>query len=100
MQTKEPNNCCCLRDGSIIIIRNFVSYYNHNDAIRTIIIGHKFESLQEFYTEPCESSQLGIHLAEHIMDPLQSWDINEIDYKCLKLNFKDKFVIFPLLHSV
>lgn len=94
LKIQEPDNCCCLHDGSIINIKNFVS----ND-VNNFLLGHKYQTLQDLYSQPCRSSQLKIFVVNNDISPLQKWNINEVAYKCIKLKFNDKFVIFPMLHS-
>ncbi|KYN00591.1 hypothetical protein ALC62_08633 [Cyphomyrmex costatus] len=93
LKTTAPDNICCLIDGTIIIVQNFIST---NEG--TFVIGNKYHSLTDFYSEPCASSKLGIYVVDDIRD-LQKWDVKQIGYKCLKLKFKDQNVVFPLLHS-
>lgn len=91
LKTDEPDNCCSLTDGAIIIIKNFIS----NDIF---VIGHKYKSLNDFYSEPCLSSKLGIYLVDNLGN-LQIWNLEQIAYKCLKLKYKNQYVVFPLLHT-
>ncbi|KAL6418178.1 hypothetical protein ACFW04_012295 [Cataglyphis niger] len=56
LTNKEPDNCCCLMDGSIIVILNFASNIKN-----TIIVGNKYKALQDLYTKPCKSSKLNIY---------------------------------------
>jgi len=93
LKTAAPDNICCLTDRSIVIVQNFISA---NEGI--FVIGNKYHSLVDFYSEPCESSKLGIYVVDRIRD-LQKWDIKQIAYKCLKLKFKNQSIVFPLLHS-
>jgi len=93
LKTKEPDNCCCLNDGTIIVIKNFVS-----NIEGTVVIGQKYRSLQDFYLKPCKSSTFGIYVVDDI-GHLQNWNLDKIAYKCLKLKLKDKHIVFPLLHS-
>jgi len=93
LKTNAPDNCCSLKDGSIINICNFIA---NNDGI--VIIGTKYKTLSDFYVKPCRSSKLGIHLIENIGN-LESWNLKQVKNKCLKLKLKNKFVVFPLLHS-
>ncbi|XP_077277432.1 uncharacterized protein LOC143905729 [Temnothorax americanus] len=94
LKIKDPNNCCSLNNGDIVLIKNIAS---NNKNI--VIIGNKYNSKKDFYNEPCNSSDLGIYLVDNVVNDLQSWNISEISHKCIRLHFKDKFVIFPLLHS-
>lgn len=89
----EPNNYCSLKDGSIIFIRNFV--VNNNGSF---VIGNKCQALTDFYILPCESSKLGIYMINNVGN-LDSWDLEQIENKCVLLKFKNKKVVFPLLHS-
>lgn len=92
LKTEEPDNCCCLIDGAIVIIKNFIS---NNEG--TFIIGHKYNTFTDFYSEPCKSSELGIYLVDNLGN-LQTWTLEQIAYKCLKLKYEDQYVVFPLLH--
>lgn len=91
--TKKPDNCCCLLDGSIIVIHNFASN-NEN----SVVIGNKYETPKDFYTKPCKSSKLDIYEVCDLGN-LQIWNLDQIANKCIKLRYKNKYVIFPLLHA-
>lgn len=93
LTNKEPDNCCCLLDGSIVVILNFASN-NEN----TIIVGNKYKTLKDFYTEPCKSSKLNIYEVFDL-DNLQIWNFNQIANKCVRLKYKNRYVIFSLLHA-
>ncbi|KAK5644968.1 hypothetical protein RI129_006268 [Pyrocoelia pectoralis] len=90
----EPDNYCCLKDNSIVVIKNFATCNG-----QLMIIGRQFESCEDFYTSPCKSSDLNIYLISN-PGPVNSWNIDEVLYKCMKLDYNDQFVIFPLLHSL
>lgn len=95
LSLNEANNCCALDDGSIVVIKNIILQNNNC----TKIIGQEFSVLENFYMSPCESSKLNIFLASRLSTKMQSWDVSKIIiYKCVRLNFKDKFVVFPLMH--
>lgn len=93
LTTKEPDNCCCLLDGSIIIISNFASNDENN-----IIIGNKYKTLKDFYINPCKSSKLDIYKVCDLGN-LQIWNLDQVAHKCIRLKYKNKYVIFPLLHA-
>lgn len=92
-----PDNCCCLKDGSVVIIQNFVI----KDNVQ-YIIGRKFEHSSDFYLHPCPSSSLGI-FAVTITDlaaSLCQWRVDDIAVKCIKLKYEpEKYVILPILHT-
>lgn len=83
LKTDEPDNCCCLTDGSIIIIKNFVS--KDKDIV---VIGRNYQSYIDFYSEPCKSAKLGIYLVNNLGN-LQMWNLERTVHKCLKLKYKD-----------
>lgn len=90
----ETDNCCFLADDSVVIIRNIVS---SDQDIK--IIGQKFLTLENFFTSPCNSSELNIFLASNFSSSLQLWDISDVKSKCVKMKYNSKYVIYPLLHT-
>lgn len=62
-----------------------------------MIIGQKFLQFENFYTTPCNSSDLGIYLVSHL-SPLELFPIEAVSCKLVKLDYKNNDVVFPLLH--
>ncbi|VEN58351.1 unnamed protein product [Callosobruchus maculatus] len=93
--TVEPNNCCCLKSGDIVLIRDIIL---HDD--RYYIVCRLLTVLGDLYESPCKSSELGIVLIHETESELKLFDINTVEYKCVKLNLSDKSAVFPLLHSL
>lgn len=93
----KPNNCCALSDGSIVIIEN-IATTTANDLC---IIGRKFIGLSNLYTEPCNSSLLGIYKSTGC-ENLLAWPLTSITKKYVKFNLynSNTFVLIPLLHNV
>lgn len=91
----KPDNCCSLKDGSILLIHNFVTA-----SEGFYIIGVKFNTLNNFYDKPSPSSQFSIYsVRDNDVGPFEKWSINSIEHKCIKLPYnEDCSVIFPLLH--
>lgn len=95
LTSSSPNNCCSLLDDSVVIIRNFLV---HNNEI--VIIGQKLLKKEDFYISPCNSSEFGIYISS-TPGPLHHWKFSEVSNKCVKLEIeKEKYVVFPLLHSL
>ncbi|CAG9817178.1 unnamed protein product [Phaedon cochleariae] len=94
LRINEPDNCCFLDCGFVILIQNIVVIGRERK-----IIGNRFLSLTDFYETPCKSSELGIFLAKPDLGPLEIFDLRQISFKCVKLIYKNDFVIFPLLHT-
>lgn len=89
----EPDNCCSLKNGSVVCLENIIQ-----TNTESVIIGKEYLTKTNFYTEPCESSELGIYVVSQL-GLLKSWNINDIASKCLKLSFNEKCIVFPLLHT-
>lgn len=90
----EANNCCSLDNGTIICVKNIIQSNNN----QSFLIGEEFLIKENVYTQPCESSELGVYLVSH-KSSLKSWNANEILCKCFKIPYGDKFVVFPLVHT-
>uniref|UniRef100_A0A1Y1MBE4 DUF4218 domain-containing protein n=1 Tax=Photinus pyralis TaxID=7054 RepID=A0A1Y1MBE4_PHOPY len=86
------DNCCCLNDGNVICIKNFVS---KDDEL--FIIGFKYMERSEVYLKPCKSSSLGIYFVSG-EGSLNIWNIKNISNKLVKVIVNDKIAVFPFLH--
>ncbi|XP_036144423.1 uncharacterized protein LOC118646174 isoform X1 [Monomorium pharaonis] len=93
----SPNNCCGLNDGTIVFIENIAT----NTANDLCIIDRKFIGLSDLYTEPCNSSLLGIYKSEGY-DNLSAWPLTAVMMKYTKFNLCNSktFALLPLLHNV
>lgn len=76
----NPNNCCGLNDGSIVKIENIVT----TTANDFFIIGRKFSGLNDLYSEPCNSSLLGIYKSKGY-ENLSAWPLTSVKIKYVKL---------------
>ncbi|XP_025155706.1 uncharacterized protein LOC105189479 isoform X2 [Harpegnathos saltator] len=92
LKVTEPDNCCYTVNHKIINVKSIIST---TDGI--LLIAQEFLELEDFYTKPCKSSSIGIYAAKNLR-PLTSWQLHQICYKCVKLQFRNIYVIFPLLH--
>lgn len=96
LKTLSPDNCCGLKDGSIVLAQKFVIENN-----KKILIGKKINKTADFYTQPCNSSDLGVFLV-NIQDLgcTKKWDIESVAFKYVKLNLENQpSVVFPLVHT-
>ncbi|KAK5647965.1 hypothetical protein RI129_002857 [Pyrocoelia pectoralis] len=93
LKLSEANNCCRLKKGNIIEIKNFASTC---DGI--VIIGSEYRTVEDLYKSPCRSSNIGVYLVSD-RSKLQIWNTNEILFKYFKIPVKDKFAVFPILHT-
>lgn len=93
IKIKHPDNCCMLRNGSIIAVANFASNIFEN----VFIIGRKFENIKDFFTTPCKSSDIGIYEVYNL-STMNFWPITDVEMKYVPLMQENKFIVFPLLH--
>ncbi|XP_070159008.1 uncharacterized protein [Polyergus mexicanus] len=91
------DNCCGLRDGKIIEVKN-IAYCKELNT--NVIIGHEFCHRKDLYDIPCPLSLIGIFIVENLSE-LKMWRIENVKTKYVKLPLiKDnKFAVFPLLHQ-
>ncbi|CAN7944463.1 unnamed protein product, partial [Ixodes pacificus] len=94
MRTRMNDNTCMLADGSIISVQNFAFCSASGEAR---VISKQFRETSDLYTYPCLSSMLGIVLATNLSST-SSWPLSSVVQKCLRIPFKGKQAIFPLVH--
>ncbi|KYN01704.1 hypothetical protein ALC62_07533 [Cyphomyrmex costatus] len=90
------DNCYGLKCGAIVCIQNIAYCAQRNVPV---IIGYEFLEKNDFYNIPCPSSLLGIYTV-HSCSNLKSWLLSDVIRKYVKLPLEDKYVVFPLLHTV
>lgn len=92
LTTKRPNNCCILKDSSIIFIR-YIGKKNND----TIVIAGRFlkkrpvRNLEYFshFTDICEVD---------ILTNLRVYSAKEIEKKACLFDHKNKLLVVPLIH--
>ncbi|CAN7949918.1 unnamed protein product, partial [Ixodes hexagonus] len=94
LRTRMNDNTCTLADGTIIRIQNFAFCSASGEAR---VIGKQFRETADLYTYPSASSMLGIVLASDLSGT-SSWPLSSIVQKCVRIPFKGKHAIFPLVH--
>lgn len=91
----KRNNTCILKDGTAIIINNIIESYDN----RIYIIGTKLIPIGDVYSSPLLSSTLHITIVTRD-ETLCVYPISEIAGKLWLMHYKNKLIIFPLLHTV
>lgn len=66
-----------MKNGSIIIIENIATLKENNE---TFIIGRRYGKVENFFTEPCQSSILEIYKVSNL-SPLEYWYLKNIKEK-------------------
>lgn len=93
----SPNDCCALKDGSVIRIRAFTS----SSTGELYVNGLKFQTLKPLYPHADVSDLLKCYEANSL-ETGGSWPIAEIAHKCMIAPVDDeehKFRVLPILHS-
>lgn len=95
LKCREPDNCCCLKNGDVIIVKQFVL---SNEKF--LIVGNRYLAMRNFYTNPCDSSDFGIFVVSDCnLGPLETINLTEVLFKYVKLKLSNlDSVIFPILH--
>ena len=95
LKSSPPNNCCGLKNGTIVLIENIAT---GSDSI--VIIGKRFKNIENFFINPCPSLHFKIFKVFNLDSELQCWSIKDLDVKFVKLDlYENSFVVLPLLHS-
>lgn len=92
LSTSSGNNCCLLKDMSVVLIENFAIRNNNY-----YIIGKKFQNVSNFFNEPCQSSRLNIYSVDNL-GSTSLWLVNDVSNKFVIFPNNKCFVVFPLLH--
>lgn len=92
----SPNNCYGLDSGDIVLVENICYSLEFNCAV---IIGRKFLVKKNFFTIPCDSSNIGIYEVEKL-SLSKVWPISQIRTKYVFFKYKQSFIVFPLLHTL
>lgn len=91
------DSCCMLVSGIPIQIVRFALYNGEN-----VIFAKHFLNIRNFFDNPVQSSvHLGILLVDGIVsEEVVMYNISEVDYKLVRLPYKEHFVLQPMLHHL
>ncbi|CAN7947303.1 unnamed protein product, partial [Ixodes hexagonus] len=94
LSTHKGNNSCMVSDN-VVIIHNIVTDFSGND----MIVGKKFTARESFFTTPCMSSKLNVHVVS-ALSALTYWPLDKVSCKCVMLPHRNaSFVVIPIIHS-
>lgn len=84
-----PNNVCILRSGSVVIVRDIVEHPPGSGEL--YVVGQKFCSLSDAFTEPFPSSKFKIFIASKLNQSLSGeWNIDCLAGKMYALPYKQR----------
>lgn len=89
---------CCMISGVPVEVQGFGIVNNVN-----VLFAKPFLNLENFFVEPVESmNTLGIILVDAPApdDEIFTYKVEDVDYKFVRLPYKDRFVIIPMLHHL
>jgi len=91
-----PNKICCVQQNIPFKISKFE---RKNNAC--FIVGHTFSNFGSWFDSPVLSSSLGTLLTDgDWISEEASFSISELSFKYVSIQFKNKVVLSPLLHTV
>ncbi|KAM7286796.1 uncharacterized protein ISCGN_003897 [Ixodes scapularis] len=94
IKTNKKDCTCMLKDKSIIKVENIArTAVNY----QPVLVGRRYQSLEDLYSYPCSSSLLNIFLASELSD-IHFWPLSEIAVKCVRLPLANKFAVIPMVH--
>lgn len=95
LMQKEPNNYCYIEgDIPVVIVSVMEDSVEHFKARR-------FMNLRNFYTQPFNSCEIGIYLADAEPSPSEEiFKLSQLTCKAVVLPFLKDIIIMPLLHHI
>lgn len=93
LKCEEPNNCCILKDGSVVSILKF------SEDDNCTFVGSKHPHIGNFFDKPCPSKKIGIQIVGEHRNKLNSWHMDDIKEKLWKMPYKGNYVVFPIIHT-
>ncbi|CAN7976054.1 unnamed protein product [Ixodes persulcatus] len=94
LKTDARDSCFVMNDGSIVQASNIAFFSSGSPCV----VGTRFLARSDIYMYPCKSSLLGIF---EVSNPsaTTAWALEDISFKCLKFEYENKKIVFPLLHD-
>lgn len=95
---KSPDNCCLI-ENDIVCVENIATSSEGN----YIVVGRKFNVVEELYNYPCSSVHFGIFTVSQL-SALQVWPSHKISKKFVKLPYtkndnERNFAVIPLIST-
>lgn len=92
-----PDHCFKTEDGSVVLLQNIV--YSEDNVV--ILRGQRFQTQNDYYQYPMNSSLIGIVLVSQLDQTIRSWEMNDAIVKCVLIpENKRSYLCIPLGHSL
>ncbi|XP_024874430.1 uncharacterized protein LOC112456256 isoform X1 [Temnothorax curvispinosus] len=96
LNTNLADRCFLTKCNTVVLLRNII----HTFEGRIKLNGQKFCTMTDYYTYPCNSSQLGIWKVSSLDLQVYAWNISQFAAKCVLLPLgNEEFLTVPLIHS-
>jgi len=92
--SKHPDNCVSLNNSNCIVIIKRISKNKNN-----YIEGLKLNDLRDYFDTPCQSSVLGIFVANKSDTSEICCEINAINVKCVNIKLDERYLLILPLNS-
>lgn len=95
LTTSEPNSCCKLSDGSIVLLTNI--FYCNNAKLMKLLC-RKFLEISDFFGDSfCKSTKLGTSVFKKLSDEIVR-DVSDIVEKMVLISVENITIVVPFLH--
>ncbi|XP_035716752.1 uncharacterized protein LOC110861074 isoform X1 [Folsomia candida] len=94
ISNKSPDNIILLKTGEVVEVSHFVK-----NATDGNVIGRVFTSKNNFFEYPCNSSIVNIFEVDSATSPINTFNISDVQFKCVALKRKNKIIVIPQLHN-
>ncbi|KAJ8675847.1 hypothetical protein QAD02_011633 [Eretmocerus hayati] len=95
LTSSVPNNCCYLKDGSLISIQ-FIC--RKSSTGQQLILFKEFTRCYSVENYPINSREIGVCKSDTLNEDLFECSLDLIKSKVFQLQFQDSFHFFPVLH--
>ncbi|KAJ8674294.1 hypothetical protein QAD02_005556 [Eretmocerus hayati] len=95
LTSSVPNNCCYLKDGSLISIQ-FIC--KKTSTGQQLILFKEFTDCYSIENYPIDSREIGICKSDSLNEDLFECSVELIQQKVFQINFEDSSYFFPILH--
>lgn len=90
----NERDSCVRIDNKLVLVQNIVE-----DKGAVYLVGNEYKQVEHFFKYPIDSKELGIYVASNLSTNVKCFMIGKKLQKYVRLPFRNKFVVVPLLHQ-
>ncbi|KAJ8667154.1 hypothetical protein QAD02_008816 [Eretmocerus hayati] len=95
LTSKVPDNCCYMKDGSIVVI----SHICRNAQRESVILGKQFLNCRSLDDYTIDTRELGICKSETLSGEFLVSPVTQVHKKAFRMLLDQTFYLFPMLHT-